>query len=104
MTYQEQLETTEWKEKRQRVIDHYWGMCFRCSATKNLQVHHRYYANDGRMAWEYPMSALIPLCRDCHMLEHDLVPEQRKVRTIRQVMIEWLDNLLKQRENAKKIH
>lgn len=104
MTYEEQLQTPEWKEKRQRVIDHYWGMCFKCCSTKRLEVHHRYYVNDGRMAWEYPMSALIPLCHDCHQLEHNKVPERQPVRTIQQVMVEWLEGLLKLQSDAKKIH
>lgn len=97
MTYEEQLQTPEWKEKRQRVIDHYWGLCFRCSSTHNLQVHHRFYIK-GRMAWEYPMSALIPLCADCHALEHNKVPERQPVKSIREVMVEWLEGLLKMRD------
>jgi len=93
MTYQEQLLTDEWKEKRQRVIDHYWGYCFQCGTSKNLEVHHRYYINDGRMAWEYPMSALIPLCSDCHSLEHNKVPERKPTRHIKEVIIELIQNI-----------
>lgn len=100
MTYEEQLEQPEWKEKRQRVIDHYWGYCFKCGSSKNLEVHHRYYINDGRMAWEYPMSALIPLCRDCHALEHNKVPERQPVKHIRAVMYEFIEYLRKSWTNA----
>jgi len=94
MTYEEQLQTPEWKEKRQRVIDHHWGYCFHCGTSKNLQVHHRFYIA-GRMAWEYPMSALIPLCADCHALEHDKVPERKPTRHVREVLIEFIEGLKK---------
>lgn len=104
MTYQEQLLTPEWAEKRQKVIDHYWGYCTKCMSSKNIQVHHKYYI-DGRMAWEYPIEhCLITLCRDCHTLEHGLVPERRPIRTIREVMVEWLNGLLKLQQDATKVH
>ena len=93
MTYEEQLLTPEWKEKRQRVIDHYWGYCFHCGTSKNLQVHHKFYI-EGRMAWEYPMSALIPLCADCHALEHGKAPNRGRTISIAQAMIEWINQYL----------
>lgn len=104
MTYEEQLQTPEWEAKRQEVIDYFWGYCTKCGTSKNLQVHHKYYES-GRMAWEYPINVcLITLCKDCHTLEHNLVPERRQTRTIGQVMVEWLEDLLKHSTNAKKIH
>lgn len=94
MTYQEQLLTPEWKAKRQEVIDYYWGYCIKCMSTKRLEVHHKYYI-DGRMAWEYPMSALEPLCHGCHSLEHDKVPFTRPIRHIREIIIEMIGGIKK---------
>ena len=36
---------------------------------KGLNVHHKYYVN-GLKPWEYDNDALITLCQDCHMKEH----------------------------------
>jgi len=92
MTYQEQLLTPEWKAKRQEVIDYFWGYCTKCGTSKNLHVHHKYYV-DGRMAWEYPIHhCLITLCSDCHTLEHDKVPERRPTRSIREVMLQMIED------------
>lgn len=96
MTYEDQLLTPEWKAKRQEVIDYFWGYCTKCMSSKNIQVHHKYYV-DGRMAWEYPIElCLITLCRDCHQLEHNKVPERQPTKTIGQVMLQIIDGWLKQ--------
>lgn len=71
MTYEEQLQTPEWKSKRQEIIYRDLGLCNRCLTSKNLVVHHKYYI-DGRMAWEYPNGALITLCKSCHDIEHSV--------------------------------
>lgn len=104
MSYEEQLQTPEWKAKRQEVIDYFWGYCTKCGTSRNIQVHHKYY-EPGKMAWEYPVNVcLVTLCKDCHQLEHGLVPERKPYRTIREVMIEWLEGLLKMRDHAKKVY
>jgi 5-methylcytosine-specific restriction endonuclease McrA len=70
MIYEQQLLDPRWLEKRQRIIDRDWGICQVCMSGKNLQVHHKRYYNDGRMAWDYPDSELITLCHACHQLHH----------------------------------
>lgn len=100
MSYEEQLLTPEWKAKRQAVIDYFWGYCTKCMSSKNIQVHHKYYI-EGRMAWEYPVNhCLITLCRDCHALEHDKVPERQPVKTIGQVMIRIIQGWINVRKNG----
>ncbi len=93
MTYEEQLKDERWIAKRQEIIDRDWGYCTKCMSTKNLQVHHLYYA-PNKMAWEYPGNALITLCRDCHQLEHDKVPERGRTITIRQAMVEFVRGIM----------
>ena len=66
LTYQEQLETEDWKHKREAIISRDWGMCTQCMSSVKLNVHHTKYINDGRMAWEYPNSMLTTLCEKCH--------------------------------------
>lgn len=39
------------------------------SSGKYLQAHHNWYARDQRDPWDYPLSALITLCRMCHEAE-----------------------------------
>lgn len=100
MTYQEQLQTPEWKAKRQEVIDYFWGFCFKCGTSKNIQVHHKYY-EAGKMAWEYPINVcLITLCADCHALHHDKVPERKATKHIREAIIEFIEDLQKRFRNA----
>ena len=70
MTYQEQLQTQEWEALRSKRIEKDFEMCQICMATKNLQVHHKYYVS-GRMAWEYPLIALTTLCDNCHKILHE---------------------------------
>lgn len=70
MDYAEQLTKPEWKYTRQRIIDRDFGMCQGCMSGKNLHVHHKYYI-EGHMAWDYPDSALITLCDECHKWEHE---------------------------------
>jgi len=36
-----------------------------------LQLHHRYYINDGRKAWEYEDDCFQVLCRNCHAHIHE---------------------------------
>lgn len=37
-----------------------------------LQLHHKYYINDGRKAWEYKDDCYQVLCRDCHKQLHEV--------------------------------
>jgi hypothetical protein len=73
LTYEEQLECTEWKEKRKRILNRDKHRCRMCNKKEDknniLHVHHRYYIYD-RYAWGYDDSALITLCQDCHQLVH----------------------------------
>lgn len=72
MTYEEQLKHPKWLEKRSQILQRDWNICQHCMSPKNLQVHHKRYYNDGRMAWEYPSFELITLCGDCHKEFHRL--------------------------------
>jgi len=69
ITYEEQLQTQEWKHRRAEIIERDFGMCQKCMSSKNLHVHHTRYI-DGLMAWEYSDWYLITLCANCHSLEH----------------------------------
>ena len=93
MTYEEQLNDPRWKDKRDYIIEKYWGYCSKFGTSKNLQVHHKRYIN-GLMAWEYPDHLLIALCRDCHELEHGLVRTDGP-RSIRDAMIDFIKGLMK---------
>jgi 5-methylcytosine-specific restriction endonuclease McrA len=70
LSYEEQLQTSDWREKRARIIQRDSYRCVKCLSKKSLEVHHMYYT-EGRMAWDYPDSALITLCGACHQEEHN---------------------------------
>lgn len=69
LTYQEQLLHPMWLKKRNAVLDRYGHQCFRCGSTLNLNVHHLSYKK-GKLAWEYPISNFVVLCKDCHSKVH----------------------------------
>jgi len=71
--YSQQLRQPEWRRLRERVLRRDGYRCRRCGATGRLEVHHRYYLR-GHMAWQYPMRALVTLCRDCHEWVHGRNP------------------------------
>lgn len=69
LTYEEQLKHPMWLKKRDAVLDRYGHQCFRCGSTFNLNVHHLSYQK-GKLAWEYPLSNFVVLCKDCHCKVH----------------------------------
>lgn len=73
-SYREQLLSTEWSDKRDKILKRDGFKCTKCGCNKNLQAHHKYYVN-GKKAWEYPNKALTTLCKPCHHLEHNITDE-----------------------------
>lgn len=73
MTYQEQLLTDQWKNKRKEIIEKRGGKCEKCGydVKRNLQVHHKYYKPNLK-AWEYPDEDLVCLCKKCHQEAHNI--------------------------------
>lgn len=75
LSYNELLQTKEWKAKRQSILKRDNNKCVFCGRTNNLQVHHKYYSKypNGRMVtpWNYPDDALITLCKECHSKVHN---------------------------------
>lgn len=69
LTYKEQLETPQWKEKRKHILETKGYVCAACGATIGLEVHHAKYYN-GQMAWETPDDDLVVLCHECHQKIH----------------------------------
>jgi 5-methylcytosine-specific restriction endonuclease McrA len=66
-TYRALLRDPRWQRRRLAVFTRDRWTCQACGATtKELQVHHRWYVPD-KPPWEIPMSALVTLCRDCHI-------------------------------------
>jgi DNA-binding Lrp family transcriptional regulator len=68
--YKKQLTTTEWKNKREEVLEERGRCCERCESKTHLQIHHKEYIW-GNKAWEYDNSYLEILCRSCHLKEHN---------------------------------
>jgi 5-methylcytosine-specific restriction endonuclease McrA len=70
LIYSDQLRDARWIQKRDSIIKRDTSRCIRCCATSHLDVHHTYYENDGRSAWEYDDESLVTLCRSCHNYVH----------------------------------
>ncbi len=69
--YSEKLRDPRWQKRRLGVLERDGWTCRFCGATtKTLTVHHRWYV-PGFQPWDYPDSALVTLCEDCHQLEYE---------------------------------
>ncbi len=69
--YQDLLETIEWQDKRDEILQLDNFTCQVCKKSdKPLDVHHTYY-NSKYLPWEYPNHSLMSLCRNCHESTHE---------------------------------
>lgn len=61
------LQSSEWREKRRKVLRRARGLCEGCGNRQPTQVHHLSYAHWGNeLLWE-----LVAVCDDCHDRAHD---------------------------------
>jgi hypothetical protein len=63
--YSQKLKDPRWQAKRVRILKRCDSKCEECGLTSGPEVHHCYYRY-GREAWQYPDTALLALCHDCH--------------------------------------
>lgn len=72
MTYQEQLDTKEWKDKRVEILirDNFTCQHPDCGSKIRLEVHHVDYLDDLKV-WEYPSDMLLTLCHKHHSVEQN---------------------------------
>jgi len=94
MTYEQQLRDRRWWLTRKVILIRDNNCCTRCGSDFNLQVHHKYYIS-GKMAWEYPLDALITLCRKCHEVTHGKLTQHSRsfqAQSIQSVFIDILQN------------
>lgn len=70
MEYEEQIKSPKWQKRRLEILQRDNFTCQLCGdKERTLHVHHLYY-EPGKKIWEYPDSALITLCEECHKEEH----------------------------------
>lgn len=76
-TYSEYMRTRHWKHVKELAYE-YWGhMCAKCNASGvSLNMHHLTYIRIGR---ENIYMDVCPLCRSCHIAEHEAHPSSRKL-------------------------
>lgn len=74
MDYKDQLKDQRWFDFKKKAYEHYRQCgCIGCGDYSNdgtHEIHHLKYIK-GRMAWEYELSDVAPLCRGCHQAYHD---------------------------------
>lgn len=65
--YAEYLQTPEWRDRWQLVMDRAKGVCEGCGKSKARQVHHLTYEHAGNeFLWE-----LVAICHACHERVHE---------------------------------
>lgn len=78
-TYSELLKDPRWQRKRLEILQRDNFTCQDCQDSSSpLHVHHRYYVA-RREPWNYPNSALVTLCNDCHELEESIDPKKWEI-------------------------
>lgn len=88
MTYEEQLNDYRWKALSKKAKDLYNNRCEGCGGTHELQTHHNKYIRN-RKAWEYDLSELTVLCKDCHSEYHKNKDELLKIITDRRLFYSY---------------
>lgn len=74
--YDEYLQSDEWAELRDRVLERDDWLCQGCLVNEATQVHHLTYKNVfEEFAWE-----LKSICEDCHRRVHGLPPIDRSIK------------------------
>lgn len=64
--YKSQYLDPRWQKKRLQIMERDNFTCKVCNNNENtLNVHHLYYV-PGKKVWDYPNSAFITACADCH--------------------------------------
>jgi hypothetical protein len=70
MNYSDQFKSPKWQIKRLKIMARDGFQCQFCfSKEKTLNAHHEYYKK-GKSVWDYPDSALVTLCKECHSKNH----------------------------------
>ena len=67
-TYTQKLRDARWQKKAELVKERAGYCCQDCNSKTALDAHHCYYTSmrENYEPWEYPLSALRALCRECH--------------------------------------
>lgn len=83
VTYAEYLQTPHWKSIRARKLDSHGSACNRCRSTESIQVHRVYYSKSW---WNCRLADLEVLCESCHQKEHRILPPQKKLAKLRNIL------------------
>jgi len=71
--YKQQLQKSEWKEKRAEIYARDGHACVDCKKRGvTIHCHHNHYVK-GMKPWDYPAYALVTVCKDCHDKRHKAV-------------------------------
>lgn len=104
--YKEEIKSPEWQKVSAEIKQRDLWTCQLCgSKNKQLHVHHRYY-RQGLHYWDYPDSALITYCEECHKAVsiNEKKSKEVKEQYIRQAVDEALRDHLTQYEIAQHLH
>lgn len=71
--YAERLRDPRWQKMRLEILERDGWSFQNCGDTKNtLHVHHLYYLPE-KDPWDYPESAYVALCKECHEYETEML-------------------------------
>ncbi|MFK4384669.1 HNH endonuclease [Bradyrhizobium sp. USDA 223] len=73
VNYEKHLRSAAWRESRRRALAAAHHRCLLCSATEELEAHHRTYENLG----DEREGDLTVLCRECHEVVTSMMRARR---------------------------
>lgn len=71
--YREYLQSTEWKERRRKVLERARWVCEGCRAERATEVHHLTYSHIFREL----LYQLVALCDGCHAAAHGVEHQEQ---------------------------
>lgn len=73
--YRKKLLDPRWQKMRLQVYERDGFKCRSCGNEEDtLHAHHTYYRY-GAEPWDYPAASIITVCADCHLEEHERIPD-----------------------------
>lgn len=74
--YKKYIKSFKWKKRKEAYFEKCMAICFTCSNTEDIQLHHLHYKTVGYES----DSDLIPLCSSCHIEFHTLYGTKEDMR------------------------
>ena len=74
--YAEYLNSSHWFNFKRAYYKKHKRICSYCGSKVNIHLHHLTYKRIGKETFE----DVVPLCKECHIAEHKMLKEEKRIR------------------------